>query len=194
MTAAKTELEQIQDLLMMMSLTRIHSKYASGVVAPGNHKALFYILDVPIGICQVWAGDRVGARGEQGRKDRKLLSSVSHLFSGLYSSLIRTQPVQPFTTQGFSYQGKPQLSGCRQKSRPAVGGAFLKSSPVRKSAGGSSSSDVQGQLALELTQNAQSKLGDSRNHFQQALRWRTVHFLSSKKLEANFHTLGTGSL
>lgn len=41
MTVAKTELEQIRARLMIMSLTQFHSKYAFGVVATGNHKALF---------------------------------------------------------------------------------------------------------------------------------------------------------
>ena len=41
MTVAKTELEQIRARLMIMSLTQFHSKYAFGVVAAGNHKALF---------------------------------------------------------------------------------------------------------------------------------------------------------
>lgn len=41
MTVAETELEQIQAMLMIMSLTQFHSKYAFGVVATGNHKALF---------------------------------------------------------------------------------------------------------------------------------------------------------
>lgn len=103
-----------------------------------------------------------------------------------------------FTTQGCSYQGKPQLSGCEQKSRPAVD-TSLTCSPQRKDAqlvSGSSESAAKGQLALELTQKEFS--GQDRG-----LQVPLLISLAMEKgalpvfkqqLPVNFHTLGTGCL
>lgn len=65
----------------------------------------------------MWAGNRVWVRGEQSRKDRKLLSSVSPPSWG-GSTALWLEPNQAFTTQGFSYQGKPQLSGAGRNPGP----------------------------------------------------------------------------
>lgn len=143
-----------------------------------------------------WRQRRAGEGSEGGRAGNG--SPLSPHLPGC-SAALWFEPSRSllFTTQGCSYQGKPQLTGCEQKSRPAVD-TSLTCSLQRKDArlvSGLSESATKGWLPLELTQKEFS--GQDRGlkvPLLISLAMENCALPVFKQLQVNFHTLGTGCL